>query len=54
FKKGTSRLLRILISESAYLIWTIRCKRVIHESTHNEDSVRRRWRNAIDRRLQLD
>ncbi|KAG2063740.1 hypothetical protein BDR04DRAFT_1131021 [Suillus decipiens] len=54
FKKGASRLLRILISESAYLIWTIRCERVIRESTHNKDSVRRRWRNAIDRRLQLD
>ncbi|KAG2085763.1 hypothetical protein BD769DRAFT_1717572, partial [Suillus cothurnatus] len=54
FKKGASHLLRILISESAYLIWIIRCERVIRESTHNEDSVRRRWRNAIDRRLQLD
>ncbi|KAG1848390.1 hypothetical protein C8R48DRAFT_556470, partial [Suillus tomentosus] len=53
-KKGASRLMRILISESAYLIWTIRCERVIRESTHNEDSIRRRWRNAIDKRLQLD
>ncbi|KAG2080978.1 hypothetical protein BD769DRAFT_1734654, partial [Suillus cothurnatus] len=53
-KKGASRLLRILISESAYLIWTVRCERVIRESTHNEDTVRRRWANVIDKRLQLD
>ncbi|KAG2106486.1 RnaseH-domain-containing protein [Suillus cothurnatus] len=53
-KKGASCLLRILISESAYLIWTIRCERVIHESTHNEDAVRQRWANTIDKRLQLD
>lgn len=53
-KKGASRLLRILISESAHLIWTIRCERVIRESTHNEDTVKRRWVNNIDRRFQLD
>ncbi|KAG0692343.1 RnaseH-domain-containing protein [Suillus ampliporus] len=27
---------------------------LIRESTHNEDTVRRRWANAIDKRLQLD
>ncbi|KAG1763615.1 hypothetical protein EDD22DRAFT_979328 [Suillus occidentalis] len=29
---GASRLLRILISESAYLIWVLRCERVIRET----------------------
>jgi ribonuclease HI len=53
-KKGASRLLRILISESAHLIWTLRCERVIREVTHIEDNVKKRWLSVIDRRLQLD
>ncbi|KIK44430.1 hypothetical protein CY34DRAFT_79919, partial [Suillus luteus UH-Slu-Lm8-n1] len=47
-KKGASQLLRILISKSAYLIWIICCERVIRESTHTEDSVKRQWVNTID------
>ncbi|KAG1762117.1 hypothetical protein EDD22DRAFT_979909 [Suillus occidentalis] len=52
--KGASRLLRILVSESAYLIWTLRCERVIQEITHSEEYIQKRWLNAIDRRLQID
>ncbi|KAG1811459.1 uncharacterized protein BJ212DRAFT_1277665 [Suillus subaureus] len=33
---GASRLMRILISESAYLIWVIRCDSTINERTHNQ------------------
>lgn len=51
---GASRLLRILISESAYLIWTMRCERTIRDTSHTEEVTRKRWINAIDRRLQLD
>jgi hypothetical protein len=51
---GASRLLRILISESAYLIWTMRCERTIRNTAHTEDLTKKRWRNVIDRRLQLD
>ena len=29
--KGATRLLQILLSESAFLIWALRCERVIHE-----------------------
>ncbi|KAG2144793.1 RnaseH-domain-containing protein [Suillus cothurnatus] len=53
-KKGASRLLKILISESAHLIWTLRCERVIRETSHLEGNIEKRWRNIIDRRLQLD
>ncbi|KAG1732242.1 ribonuclease H-like protein, partial [Suillus paluster] len=52
--KGASHLLRILISESAYLIWTLRCERTIKEQTHTEDNITSRWLNTINRRLQLD
>ncbi|KAG1728984.1 ribonuclease H-like protein [Suillus paluster] len=53
-KKGAARLLRILISESAYLIWTLRCERVIREATTTENNIIKRWIHAIDKRLQID
>ncbi|KAG1846174.1 hypothetical protein C8R48DRAFT_664350 [Suillus tomentosus] len=53
-KKGASRLLKVLISESAHLIWTLRCERVIRETTHSEENIEKRWLNIIDHRLQLD
>ncbi|KAG1825470.1 uncharacterized protein BJ212DRAFT_1259616 [Suillus subaureus] len=46
--KGISRLLRILLSESAYLIWTIRCKRAITGQTHTTGNITRRWINTIN------
>ncbi|KAG2113341.1 hypothetical protein BD769DRAFT_1630071 [Suillus cothurnatus] len=53
-KKGTSHLLQILLSESAYLVWTLRCKRVIWEMTHSEKQIIKRWINVIDHHFQLD
>lgn len=51
---GASRLLHILISESAYLIWTMRCERTIRDTAHTEENTKKHWINVIDRRLQLD
>jgi ribonuclease HI len=52
--KGAARLLRILISESAYLIWIIRCDSTINEKTYTTDNIIKRWTNRINNRLQLD
>ncbi|KAG1837267.1 RnaseH-domain-containing protein [Suillus subalutaceus] len=49
-----SRLLKILISESAYLIWTLRCERTIKGQIHTEDNITSRWVNTINKRIQLD
>ncbi|KAG1744706.1 hypothetical protein EDD22DRAFT_786237 [Suillus occidentalis] len=51
---GASRLLRILISESAHLIWAMRCDRMINDTTHNVLTTTNRWHNAINKRLHLD
>ena len=56
---GLTRLYRILISESAYLIWKLRCERVItHDDPehdwHPETEVLRRWEQAINLRFKLD
>ncbi|EPS97272.1 hypothetical protein FOMPIDRAFT_1082578, partial [Fomitopsis schrenkii] len=56
---GKDRLWRIILSESAYLIWLLRCERVIrHEDDdawrHPNDEIRRRWAFALNNRLQLD
>ncbi|KAH9929358.1 uncharacterized protein B0H18DRAFT_873907, partial [Fomitopsis serialis] len=58
-REGASRLWRILVSESAYLIWKLRCERVIGHGDspdwqHHELAVHQRWHAAIDARLQLD
>ena len=53
-KKGIVRLLRILISESAHLIWVLHCERVIQERVHNEREIKTRWRDAINRRFTDD
>jgi len=49
--QGASRLLRILISESAHLIWVLRCERVIQERQHGENKIKARWLRAINARL---
>jgi ribonuclease HI len=51
YPKGAVRLLQILISESAYLIWVLRCERVIREKTHTRNEIERRWNLAINKRL---
>ncbi|KAJ7615593.1 hypothetical protein DFH06DRAFT_1013295, partial [Mycena polygramma] len=55
-KAGDARLYRILVSESAHLIWKLRCERVIHrEGEHaTETEIHNRWVAAMNNRLQLD
>ncbi|EPS93990.1 hypothetical protein FOMPIDRAFT_9544, partial [Fomitopsis schrenkii] len=58
-KKHTARLWRILVSESAHLIWRLRCERVIGHSDdkawqHSTESVTTRWYAAINSRLRQD
>lgn len=53
---GAERLYRITIAESAYLIWKLRCERVIGNENrpHSEDEVTNRWAKMINDRLKLD
>lgn len=52
---GESRLYRILISESAYLIWKMRNKRVINgETPPSHREIENRWRRTLESRYQLD
>ena len=51
---GCSRLLRILLSEPAHLIWVLRCERVIQGTNHSADAAINRWFNKINHRLTLD
>ena len=46
----------ILWTESAHLIWKLRCERVITNDgdEFSEQEVRNRWRATINRRLSLD
>ena len=53
-KRGTDRLLQILISEAAHLIWVLRCKRVIQEQAHTMQEVKARWLKVLNRRLMDD
>jgi len=38
--RGTTRLLQILLLESAFLIWVLRCERVIQEKIHSNQEIR--------------
>ena len=49
-----ARIRRILISESAYLIWTLRCERVVTGKIHTAKSIRNRWIHKINLRLLID
>ena len=49
--KGAKRLMNILISESAYLIWVLRCERAIDDKMHTIAKVEKRWLRAINKRL---
>lgn len=56
---GAARLHRILVSESAHLIWKPRCERRITrednpEKWHSTQEITRRWRSVIDLRLTMD
>ncbi|KAG2748708.1 RnaseH-domain-containing protein [Suillus brevipes Sb2] len=52
--KGASRLLRILIAESAHLIWTLRCDTTINGTTFTKENIKSRWQANINKRLQCD
>jgi len=53
-EKGATHLLQIIITESAHLLWVLRCKRVIREKTHSNREIRSRWQLAIKVRLTDD
>ena len=53
------RFVKICVLESAYLIWKIRCERVIergdnNEAWHTKQEARSRWYAALNRRLKMD
>ncbi|KAH9830495.1 uncharacterized protein C8Q71DRAFT_716854 [Rhodofomes roseus] len=53
------RLWRILITESAFLVWKLRCERVIAHSDDvnwclTEAAIRTRWTRVVNERLHLD
>lgn len=56
---GKNRLYKILVSESAYLIWKLRCERRISkqddiEKYHPQHEIHNRWVHCINARLTLD
>ncbi|KAF6764516.1 hypothetical protein DFP72DRAFT_1130449, partial [Ephemerocybe angulata] len=52
--KGRTRLLQIIISESAHLAWCIRCEYRIASKSHSQEEIKSRWRAAVSRRLRID
>ncbi|KAG2023243.1 hypothetical protein CC2G_000916 [Coprinopsis cinerea AmutBmut pab1-1] len=57
--KGLTRLYRILVSESAHLIWAMRCKWRIQDEQNpfkvpTEKSSRAKWFTRINKRLRHD
>lgn len=52
--KGMTRLLQILISESAHLIWVLRCERIIHDDNHTDNEIKVRWLRKINEQLTCD
>ncbi|KAF9028876.1 hypothetical protein BDZ89DRAFT_898370, partial [Hymenopellis radicata] len=56
---GSTRLLRIVLSESAHLIWSLRCERVIvyqnsPEKWLSTTHIKNLWRERINERIRLD
>ena len=57
--KGKNRLYRILVSETAYLIWKMRNERRIRDGDtpgheQQEREIRNRWTHALNKRLTID
>ncbi|KAG1769047.1 hypothetical protein EV702DRAFT_1251637 [Suillus placidus] len=55
-KPGQNRLFKIIVLESAHLIWKLRCERTIkfegiREKFHSDTEIYNRWVNAINMRL---
>lgn len=58
-RQGPTRLARIILTETAYLIWVLRCERVIGRESRQPDGVtdelvKRRWLAAVNKRLRMD
>ena len=54
-EKAHARLFRILVSESAFLIWKIHNERVVQGVTDApKDQITNRWRAAIRKRIEID
>ena len=51
---GATRLAKVLISEAAYLIWTLRCGRVINDKTYSSEAIESTWRRTVNKRLAED
>jgi ribonuclease HI len=51
---GASRLVRIIISESAHLIWCLRCDRSMNNNQLSPDAIQSAWKNRIRSRLNAD
>jgi hypothetical protein len=59
YNKWDNRLFRILVSESAYLLWKFRCERRIPtgdnpELQHTTQEIQNRWLQIINGRLTLE
>jgi len=52
--QGQTRLFQIILSKSAYLIWVLRCERVIQEKQLSDGEIRARWYRAINKRLTIN
>jgi hypothetical protein len=55
--RGKNRLFRILVSETAYLIWKLRNERRIRDNDNaitSTTEVTTRWSNTINKRLTID
>ncbi|KIJ06161.1 hypothetical protein PAXINDRAFT_92421 [Paxillus involutus ATCC 200175] len=58
-QRGKSRLFTILMSESAHLIWKLRCERAIKlegdtSKFHTREEIQNRWIFAMNSRLKMD
>ena len=53
-EQATLRLLQIILSEAAHLIWVIRCERVIQGTNIDEQGATTRWYRVINERLTTD
>jgi hypothetical protein len=55
-KVGVNRLLRILITEAAHLIWKLRCERVIQKENapFTKNEIKKKWTQVLNARLDLD
>ncbi|KAI0667424.1 ribonuclease H-like protein [Trametes maxima] len=55
---GITRITRMCITETAYLVWVLRCERVVgterNGREHGVEETRSRWLAVINKRLQMD